>query len=176
VAGAVEYNHENKNENEDGTALQQQRSMSLVSFSDPEAAVLSEATLSGRGDVVSTGTDVLDTVASEPENADGSGVGQALATCPTLPNANGESYTDAQLRALVKSTLRRAGISDTRPYHVKHATASALHASNVPFVRIAAFLRHSVGSLTFLKHYVSNDMGEGCAHSLTAAYAQSPKE
>jgi hypothetical protein len=47
AAGAVECNHENKNENEDGTVLQQQRSMSLASFSDPEAAVLSEATLSG---------------------------------------------------------------------------------------------------------------------------------
>jgi hypothetical protein len=76
----------------------------------------------------------------------------------------------------VKATLRRAGITDTRPYHVKHATASALHAKNVPFDRIAAFLRHSVDSLVFLKHYVSNDMGEGCARSLTAAYAQPPEE
>jgi hypothetical protein len=96
--------------------------------------------------------------------------------CPTLPNSNGVAYTDAQLRALVKAILRRAGIVDTRPYHVKHATASALHRSNVAFDRIAAFLRHSVDSLTFLKHYVSNDMGEGCARTLTAAFAQSPAE
>jgi hypothetical protein len=134
---------------------------------------------------------VPDPVASSPQNAEIDGVEQALrdphadaplgrgpadTVCSTLPNVNGGAYTDAQLRALVKATLRRAGISDTRPYHVKHATASALHASNVPFDRIAAFLRHSVGSLTFLKHYVSNDMGEGCARSLTAAFAQSPEE
>jgi hypothetical protein len=78
--------------------------------------------------------------------------------------------TASRIRAVAKRTLKLAGIDDSRPYHIKHATVSYLYSPRMPPEKIAQFLRQKVDSFTFFKHYCSNDMGWQYAGSMIADF------
>jgi hypothetical protein len=58
--------------------------------------------------------------------------------------------------------MRDAGINDNKPYHIKHATISWLHKQGVSTDQIVRFIRHALGSTTYLQYYLSEDLGEAC--------------
>jgi hypothetical protein len=59
--------------------------------------------------------------------------------------------------------MSEAGINDGRAYHIKHATISWLHHQNVQTDQIVRFIRHSMGSTTYMEYYLSEDLGKKCA-------------
>jgi hypothetical protein len=97
-------------------------------------------------------------------------VAQAAMISSGLCDEHGTPYTDPHIRALAKKTLSDAGIDETRPYHIKHATVSFLYGLRMPPEKIAMFLRQKVDSFTFFKHYVSNDLGRQCAASIVSDF------
>jgi hypothetical protein len=58
-----------------------------------------------------------------------------------LLDERGTEYSAPQIRYLAKYTLRKAGIDDKRPDHIKHATVSYLYSLHLPPEVIAQFLR-----------------------------------
>jgi hypothetical protein len=90
--------------------------------------------------------------------------------CPGLLDENGNHYKNEQVRATAKRTLRRAGIDEKRPYHIKHAMVSMLYKKRLPPEQIALFLRQKVDSFTFFNNYVSNDLGRQCSDAIVAEF------
>jgi hypothetical protein len=91
---------------------------------------------------------------------------------PGLLDENGSHYKNDQIRALAKRTLRRAGIDEDRPYHIKHAMVSLLYNKRLPPEQIALFLRQKVDSFTFFNNYVSNDLGRQCSDAIVAEFTK----
>jgi hypothetical protein len=89
-----------------------------------------------------------------------------------LLDENGTHYKNEQIRALAKRTLKRAGIDEKRPYHIKHAMVSLLYKKRLPPEQIALFLRQKVDSFTFFNSYVSNDMGRQCSDAIVAEFTK----
>jgi hypothetical protein len=108
----------------------------------------------------SVGASPSDRIAHETETGSG------------LCDEQGTAYSDNQIRAYAKKTLKDAGINENRPYHIKHVTVSFLYGFHMPPEKIALFLRQKVDSFTFFKHYVSNDLGRQCAGSIVAEFVK----
>jgi integrase len=68
------------------------------------------------------------------------------------------SYNDVRVAAV--GVLQAAGISDRRPYHIKHAVLTCLDEAGASAKEIASFARHSFDSMSAYKHYVSYDGGK----------------
>jgi hypothetical protein len=66
------------------------------------------------------------------------------------------------IRRAAQQLMSDAGISDRRAYHIKHATISWLHHQNVPTDQIIRFIRHALGSTTYMEYYLSEDLGKKC--------------
>jgi hypothetical protein len=65
-----------------------------------------------------------------------------------------------ELRSAVRSVLQDAGIRESRPYHIKHATMTSLNQKGAPANELANFARHKHGSMIAYQNYVSNDGGK----------------
>jgi hypothetical protein len=77
-------------------------------------------------------------------------------------NADGSAMTYEEIRHAAQRLMLDAGIHDHRAYHIKHATISWLHKKGVPSDQIIRFIRHSLGSTTYMEYYLSEDLGEQC--------------
>jgi hypothetical protein len=77
-------------------------------------------------------------------------------------DVKGNVMSMCEIRQSVRHLMRDAGIIDNRPYHIKHATISWLHKQNVPTDQIFRFIRHAMGSTTYLEYYLSEDLGAAC--------------
>jgi site-specific recombinase XerD len=67
-----------------------------------------------------------------------------------------------EIRQAAKQLLLDAGIDETRPYHIKHATVTWLSKQGIAADRIVRFIRHALGSTVYVQHYLSEDLGEMC--------------
>jgi hypothetical protein len=67
-----------------------------------------------------------------------------------------------EIRTAAQQLLTDAGIKDRRAYHIKHATISWLHKQGVPADQIIRFIRHALGSTTYMEYYLSEDLGAKC--------------
>jgi hypothetical protein len=77
-------------------------------------------------------------------------------------NANGIIMRYEDIRHAAQQVLSDAGIHDHRAYHIKHATISWLHSHGVSSDKIIRFIRHALGSTTYMEYYLSEDLGEQC--------------
>jgi hypothetical protein len=77
-------------------------------------------------------------------------------------SANGTVMGYVEIRHAAQRLLLAAGIRDTRPYHIKHATISWLYKQHVPSDQIIRFIRHALSSTTYMEYYLSDDLGERC--------------
>jgi hypothetical protein len=77
-------------------------------------------------------------------------------------DVRGNVLTIEQIRHAAQLLLLDAGIRDRRAYHIEHATISWLHKQGVPAAQIIRFIRHSLGSTTYMEYYLSDDLGEKC--------------
>jgi hypothetical protein len=77
-------------------------------------------------------------------------------------DVRGNVLSIEQIRHAAQHLLLDAGIRDTRAYHIKHATISWLHKQGVPAAQIIRFIRHALGSTTYMEYYLSDDLGEKC--------------
>jgi site-specific recombinase XerD len=73
-----------------------------------------------------------------------------------------EVMTTPQLRQAAKELMQDAGISDDRPYHIKHATITWLKKNGASADEIRRLARHVPGSTVYLENYLSEDMGIEC--------------
>jgi site-specific recombinase XerD len=74
----------------------------------------------------------------------------------------GKAMSIDEIRGAALDLMHAAGIHDARAYHIKHATVSWLHKQGVPADQIIRFIRHALGSTTYMQYYLSEDLGERC--------------
>jgi hypothetical protein len=68
----------------------------------------------------------------------------------------------SEIRQAAKQLLLDAGIDETRPYHIKHATVTWLSKQGISADRIVRFIRHALGSTVYVQHYLAEDLGATC--------------
>jgi hypothetical protein len=78
-----------------------------------------------------------------------------------------------EIRHAAQQLLADAGINDKRAYHIKHATISWLHKQGVPSDQIIRFIRHSLGSTTYMEYYLSEDLGAKCTDIIESTTMES---
>jgi integrase len=74
--------------------------------------------------------------------------------------------TTNEIREAAKQLLHQAGISEPRPYHIKHAAVTWLSKQGVPADWIVRFLRHRPSSTVYVDYYLSEDMGAMCNRTI----------
>jgi integrase len=84
------------------------------------------------------------------------------------------SYNEMRLAAT--RVMKAAGISDNRPYHIKHAVLTCLDSEGASRRDIAAFARHRPESMAAYKHYISYDGGKASVQKLIESYRRGDKQ
>jgi integrase len=92
-----------------------------------------------------------------------------------LSNKNLLPLSHNELRSAAVDVLKLAKISDTKPYHIKHAVLTYLDQNGVSAQGIAAFARHKFGSMMAYKHYISYDGGKASSDILLSSVKNKKK-
>jgi site-specific recombinase XerD len=77
--------------------------------------------------------------------------------------SKGKTMEAEDLRMQTKQFLADAGISETCPYHVKHATITWLYQHGASPDRIRLYAKHAPLSTAYMDFYLQEDLGETCA-------------
>jgi site-specific recombinase XerD len=82
---------------------------------------------------------------------------------------NGQTMTPEHLRAQVKQLLAEAGIQESSPYHLKHATMSYLHKQGATADDLRRLARHTHSSNAYTDFYLNEDFGASCSRMIENA-------
>jgi site-specific recombinase XerD len=76
-----------------------------------------------------------------------------------------------EVRKAAAEVLKKAGIKEHQPYHIKHATLTFLSQQGVPPAEITAFARHNYGSMAANAFYTSWDNGRALTKMIAKAHS-----
>jgi hypothetical protein len=77
--------------------------------------------------------------------------------------------TPEHLRAQVKQLFAEAGIDETLPYHLKHATLTYLHRKGATEDDLRRLARHTHSSNAYTDFYLNDDFGASCSRMIESA-------
>jgi hypothetical protein len=90
-------------------------------------------------------------------------------------NEIGQTMKPEHLRAQVKRLLADAGIQESSPYHLKHATMTCLYKKGASADHLRRLARHTHSSNAYTDFYLDEDMGASCSRMIESVMSSGSK-